>query len=695
MIEFEIKLGNTLNALNKVAEGIMLVGDKATNLISKLQKPIDWGAMGQGAVMLNNFAQNMQRSADAIMGFMAPGIAFEQKMAEVSAGTGVTGKELEAMSKQARKLAIDMGLSADQVGSTYLDMLSRLSPELAKTEAGQKALNEMVKTTSMLSKGMGGDVAGASDALTTMMNAYNIDMSKPDEAARKMAAIADMLTVSFKEGAVDVGPLAAAMKTLGASGSAANVSLAETLGTLQILGQKGAKVGAEGGTAMRNVLAQLAQGELMPKQTLELLKAAGVNISALTDKTKSFADRMEALKPIMKNDALMSEFFGKENLVAGQAILQNLDQIREATAKTQNATGANAEYAGVVMNTTQGVLDRMKSAFTDLAISAYDSLKPYVPMISLTSQLAVGVSSILPLFSTMGQMLRATAGGILSNVFGITTMNGVLAFNQKSLLGATLGLARWAGTMIVNGVASLGLFLAQLGATTAGTWLFNAALSANPIGLVVIGVGVLIGALYGLYKVFDYFGIGIGEIYNFVKEYNPFSLLAKAIDYVFGTSLMKSINGFFSWVEEKISWLWNKIKGLGEILGFTSEEIDKKQAETAGKPLYDTKELEKMLPQGVDMGKINVNKFTDIFGAGSETSKLPDFSKGKEKTQKGLSGVAGGGAKATNITINLQKLQDKIEVHSVNIKEGAKDIEKQLTEMLFRVLNSTNQYRAG
>ena len=695
MIEFEIKLGNTLNALNKVAEGIMLVGDKATNLISKLQKPIDWGAMGQGAVMLNNFAQNMQRSADAIMGFMAPGIAFEQKMAEVSAGTGVTGKELEAMSKQARKLAIDMGLSADQVGSTYLDMLSRLSPELAKTEAGQKALNEMVKTTSMLSKGMGGDVAGASDALTTMMNAYNIDMSKPDEAARKMAAIADMLTVSFKEGAVDVGPLAAAMKTLGASGSAANVSLAETLGTLQILGQKGAKVGAEGGTAMRNVLAQLAQGELMPKQTLELLKAAGVNISALTDKTKSFADRMEALKPIMKNDALMSEFFGKENLVAGQAILQNLDQIREATAKTQNATGANAEYAGVVMNTTQGVLDRMKSAFTDLAISAYDSLKPYVPMISLTSQLAVGVSSILPLFSTMGQMLRATAGGILSNVFGITTMNGALAFNQKSLLGATLGLARWAGTMIVNGVASLGLFLAQLGATTAGTWLFNAALSANPIGLVVIGVGVLIGALYGLYKVFDYFGIGIGEIYNFVKEYNPFSLLAKAIDYVFGTSLMKSINGFFSWVEEKISWLWNKIKGLGEILGFTSEEIDKKQAETAGKPLYDTKELEKMLPQGVDMGKINVNKFTDIFGAGSETSKLPDFSKGKEKTQKGLSGVAGGGAKATNITINLQKLQDKIEVHSVNIKEGVKDIEKQLTEMLLRVLNSTNQYRAG
>lgn len=701
MVEFEIKFGDAfkgLETLSRLTDGVgkafEVAQSKATKFISQLQKPVDWGSMGALSLKLDAFAQNMQRSADAIMGFMRPGIEFEKKMAELSAGTGVTGKALDDMGQQARKLAVDLGLPADQIADVYLQNLSKLSPELAKTAEGQKALADMAKTTALLSKGMGGDLAGATDALTTMMNAYNVDMSKPEEAARKMQMIGDMLTASFKEGAIDVGPLAASMKTLGASGYAANVSLAETLATMQVLGQKGAKVGAEGGTAMRNALAQLAQGELMPKQTLELLKAAGVDISQLTDKTKTFADRMQALKPIMKNDALLAEFFGKENLVAGQAILQNLDAIREQTQNTQNASGALEEYSKVVMNTTEGVLQRLGSAFNDLAISAFDSLKPYVPMISLTSQLAVGVSAILPLFSTMGTMLRAGAGALLQYGLGLSVTNGQLVFQQKSLLGSIVSLARWAGTMIASGVASLGVFLSSLGATTAGTWLFNAALSANPIGLVVVGIGVLLGALWALTEYFGGFGNMMAKLWEFVKEYNPFSLLAKAIDYVFGTNLMASINSFFSWVEEKIMWLWDKIKGLGEILGFTAAEVEKKQAEVSQKPLYSEEVLAKALPKGVDIKGIDKANFTDIFGGGSETSKLPTLA-GKDKTKKGLEGVAGGGAKATNITINLQKLQDKIEVHTVSVKEGAKEIEKQMIELMLRVLNATNQYQAS
>lgn len=697
MVEFEINFGNSfkgLEALSKLIEGVGKTFDaaqaKVTKFFTKLQQPIDWQGLGQTQVQLNNFAQNIQRSSDAIMGFMSPGIAFEQKMAELSAGTGVVGKELQAMGQQARKLAVDLGLPADQIADVYLQNLSKLSPELAKTAEGQKALADMAKTTALLSKGMGGDLAGATDALTTMMNAYNIDMSKPEEASRKMAMIGDMLTVSFKEGAIDVAPLAAAMKTLGASGAAANVSLAETLGTLQVLGQKGAKVGAEGGTAMRNALAQLAQGELMPKQTLELLKAAGVNISALTDKTKSFAERMEALKPIMKNDAIMSEFFGKENLVAGQAILQNLDQIREATAKTQQATGANAEYAGVAMNTTQGVLDRMKSAFNDLAISAFDALKPYVPMISLTSQMAVGISSILPLFATMGNLLKAGTAGLMQYGLGLNFTSGALQFQKASLLGGIVSLARWAGSLVVSGLSSLATFTAGLLTSTTGVYAFNAALLANPIGIIVAGIAAVGVALWGLYELFSNFGT---EIWKFVDDnfIAPFKKVGHFIDELFGTNIMGSLKSFFSWIGEKIGWLWDKIKGLGEILGFTAAEVSKKEAQVA-KPIYDDEALKAALPKGVDLGSIDKSSFTDIFGAGSEMSKLPDISKGKDKTQKGLGGVAGGGAKATNITINLQKLQDKIEVHSVNLKEGVKDIEKQLTEMFLRVLNSTNQY---
>jgi hypothetical protein len=203
-----------------------------------------------------------------------------------------------------------------------------------------------------------------------------------------------------------------------------------------------------------------------------------------------------------------------------------------------------------------------------------------------------------------------------------------------------------------------------------------------------------LGALWALTEYFGGFGKMMAKLWEFVKEYNPFSLLAKAIDYVFGTNLMASINSFFSWVEEKIMWLWDKIKGLGEILGFTAAEVEKKEAEVKQKPLYSEEDLAKALPKGVDIKGIDRANFTDIFGGGSETSKLPTLA-GKDKTKKGLEGVAGGGAKATNITINLQKLQDKIEVHTVSVKEGAKEIEKQMIELMLRVLNATNQYQAN
>lgn len=689
MVEsFEIRFGETFKSLERVSTLLKTVGDfflssqnRANSFFARLQAPVNFDSMGQVAIKLNSFAENMQRSADALTGFLQPGVNFEKKLAELSAGTGVTGKALDDMGKQARELAIEMGLSAEQITDVYLQNLSKLSPELARTTEGQKALADMAKTTAMLSKGMGGDVAGATDALTTMMNAYNIDMTKPEQAAKQMADIADMLTVSFKEGSVDVGPLAASMKALGASGYSANVNLSETLATLQVLGQKGAKVGAEGGVALRNALSQLGQGELMPQKTLQLLKAAGVDISTLTDKTKTFAERMEALKPIAKNDAILGEFFGKENLVGGQAILMNLAQIEEQMKKTQNATGANAAYAGVVMNTTQGVLDRMKSAFTDLGISAFESLKPYTPMIALTSQLATGVSAVLPLFATMKTLLMAGTGALFRYGLGLNFTSKGLVFQKNSLFGAMLGLARWAGTMVISGVAALGSFLVSLGAATAGTWLFNIALSANPIGVVVIGVGVLIGVLWGLMEAFGGFGNMMQSLWNFIKKFNPFSLLAQAIDYVFGTSLMSSINAFFSWVEEKIMWLWDKIKGLGEMLGLTVAEVDAKA---------------KGVTKGVAEFFPSEKGVTDVFGVGSEMSKLPEFgaAKGKASTQKGLDGVSGGGSKATNITINLQKLQDKIEVHTMSVKEGVADIEKQVTELLLRVLNSTNQYQA-
>lgn len=56
--------------------------------------------------------------------------------------------------------------------------------------------------------------------------------------------------------------------------------------------------------------------------------------------------------------------------------------------------------------------------------------------------------------------------------------------------------------------------------------------------------------------------------------------------------------------------------------------------------------------------------------------------------------IISGGSRPTNITINLGKLNEKIEIHAATIKEGAAEIEAQFMDMFLRVLNSSAKVSA-
>jgi len=270
-----------------------------------------------------------------------------------------------------------------------------------------------------------------------------------------------------------------------------------------------------------------------------------------------------------------------------------------------------------------------------------------------------------------------------------------LAFQQRSLVGVTLGLFRYIGAMAVSGVGALGSFLVSMGAATVGQWLLNAAMYANPIGLVIVGVAALGGLLWALSSAFGGVGNALSKMWEFVKNYNPFTLIAKTIDWMLGSNLTKQLGGFFNWVEEKMRWLWDKVSGLGEMIGLVSGSAN----ETAtGAPKFMQTIIDKVVPKKAKTKEASgegSNKTTDIFGGGSEMSKLPTLAGDKKadaNVSAGLAAVAGGGQKQTNITINLQKLQDKTEIHTTNFDQGSEQAERKIIELMMRVLNSTYQY---
>lgn len=252
----------------------------------------------------------------------------------------------------------------------------------------------------------------------------------------------------------------------------------------------------------------------------------------------------------------------------------------------------------------------------------------------------------------------------------------------------------------------------------AAAWLaVNIAMSANPIGLVIIAIAALIGIIVFAWNKFGWFRgavLGTWEVLKgfgtMIKNYviNRFTELLKGISGI-GQALVAFFKG--DW---KTAWDIGK-KSAGQLMG----------ADSAAKFIQEGKGLGKLHAKGWQEGMKETSKdssgglFSDRFDKiknsfkGIERPKqgdpkdylnaigknkgitAPGAGKDKDKKKKDKDGIVSGGSRQTHITINIGKLNEKIEVHTTNLKEGGAEIEAKMQELLLRAVNSVNQMQTG
>ena len=200
----------------------------------------------------------------------------------------------------------------------------------------------------------------------------------------------------------------------------------------------------------------------------------------------------------------------------------------------------------------QETSDRLQKVFGEEGIRMVSLLGPKLKELS-AAQRDVAESSKGIVDASYRRFLEDSKGQtqLFTNnvrVLGLTFANTLLPAVNAVLKPAT-GVARWAGTMIerfpwigrlIGGVAvGLGTFAAGVGIVTAATWAWNAALLANPIGLVVAGVVGAVAMLITFWEpITDFFkGLweGIKEIFSKgvdfltkIWEASPIGMLFKA-----------------------------------------------------------------------------------------------------------------------------------------------------------------------
>ena len=236
--------------INVKSKGI----DKATKKLQKLERQgekTQKSAKGTGKSFFT-MAKGLTVAAVGVTALSAVLIKatlevmdFSQELANLSAITGATGKDLDFYAKSAKEIGRTTTLSAKQAVTAF-KLIASAKPDLLQNA---KALQEVTKSAVTLAEASGIDLPSAAKALGSALNQFGLDASKANEVINTLAA-------SSKLGAAEIPAVTEALKNSGSAANALGVDLVETVAGIQALAIAG-REGSEAGTGLRQVLLKL------------------------------------------------------------------------------------------------------------------------------------------------------------------------------------------------------------------------------------------------------------------------------------------------------------------------------------------------------------------------------------------------------------------------------------------------------
>lgn len=450
------RMGNNMNKFEKSAKGIF-------GNISDIQKELF--SFAAKAAVIAGVSDMFRFGVQSIMDY-------ETSLASLEAVTGqsasVFKNQIEAIATNSRKSAIDVAKSFEVVGSAMSEYLD--NPE---------ALGKITEAGITLSKASRMELEPSLQALTSVMNQFGLSAEMANDTINR-------LTAGEIVGSVSSAKISSSLQEFGAVASANNVSLSESVALLEVLGKK---LPAEKlGTASRNMITFMGSIKGMPKSALKVLEEHNVNLDLVSDNTKSYAERLRELSKIQGDAVAMETFFGRENIAAGTTIFQQLGLYEEWVKKISETNEAQKQ-AAVNSNTLSNAMQEVKNSFVNAVVSG-DKLSPMMELLkSIAFALAKNMDTVIA-------VVMGVVGAFVAWKAVMLAVNGVMMLNEAFLSGKFL-VAMIRQVALTNGTtfATAALAVAQSS--------LNAAMLANPIGVVVAGLVALGAATYAVYKIFS------------------------------------------------------------------------------------------------------------------------------------------------------------------------------------------------
>ena len=293
---------------------------------------------------------------------------FSQSIANLSAITGATGKDLEYYSNQAKEIGRTTSLSASQAAEGF-KLIASAKPDLL---ASAESLAQVTKQAVILAEATGSTLPEAASALGSALNQFQLPAS---DASRVINALA----ASSQLGTAEVTAVTEAMRNAGSAANSLGLDFEETVAGIQALAASG-RQGADAGTALRQVLLKLeATGN-------ENLQPSLVGLVGALDELKSMN---------LDNTELM-DLFGQEAFTAATSLLAQSDVAKELNVSLRG-TNTAVEQAATNMNTLSGDYLKAKSAAEALQITIGENLEPQLR--SFTQSITTAMEALNKFYS--------------------------------------------------------------------------------------------------------------------------------------------------------------------------------------------------------------------------------------------------------------------------------------------------------
>lgn len=383
---FNLEAFLTLDS-SKYDKGLQDAQSKATSI---------GGSIGNGLLSIGKGVATAVGAATTAVGAFAAsavqvGSSFDSSMSQVKATMGNVDDMTEESFDKIKASAKEMGIAFDESTSATelsFQVLRQYAQDMGATTAfsatqASEALNYMAlagydATTSMemlpnvlnLAAAGGMELANASDMITDTQSALGLTVEETTELVDKMAKASSKSNTSVEQ-------LGSAMLTIGGTAKSLTGGTTELATALGILADNGTK-GAEGGTALRNVLLGLESSkfkENFGELGISAYDAQG-NLRSLKD---VFADMSMAMSEFTQEerDEIITKTFNKNDLKNVNALLATTtDRWDELSGAIDNSKGSAEEMAHTQLDNLNGSITLFKSALEGTQILISDQLTP-------------------------------------------------------------------------------------------------------------------------------------------------------------------------------------------------------------------------------------------------------------------------------------------------------------------------------